>query len=104
MATVFLLAGVWVLFRRAQRPGIELPTPVEEEVPTPVEEVDEAALWGAMDALSERQKRVIASYYFEGSTLAEIAKEFGLPESRVSLIHTKAIELLRKGLKERGEI
>jgi DNA-directed RNA polymerase specialized sigma24 family protein len=101
---LFLLAGGWAFFRRARRPGIELPTPVEEEVPTPVEEVDEAVLWAAMDALSERQRRLISLYYFEGVPLDQIAKEFGLSESRVSLIHTKAIDMLRMELRERGAI
>jgi RNA polymerase sigma factor (sigma-70 family) len=104
MATVLLLAGGWAFFRRARRPGIELPTPFEEEVLTPVEEVDEAVLWAAMDVLSERQRRVISLYYFEGLTLEEIAKEFGLSEPRVSLIHTRAIDMLRMELRERGEI
>jgi RNA polymerase sigma factor for flagellar operon FliA len=92
------------VFPAGSAPGNRVTHPVEEEVPTPVEEVDEAVLWAAMDALSERQRRLISLYYFEGVPLDQIAKEFGLSESRVSLIHTKAIDMLRMELRERGAI
>lgn len=52
-------------------------------------------LAGAIDRLSEREKMVVALYYYEGLTLKEIGKVLGVTESRVSQLHTKAIIRLR---------
>jgi bacterioferritin len=49
----------------------------------------------AIDQLSDRERRVIALYYFEGLTLAEIGDVLGVTESRVCQIHTKAVGQLR---------
>ncbi len=49
--------------------------------------------------LSEKEQLVIALYYYEELTLKEIAKVFGLTESRISQIHSKAIIRLRAKLK-----
>jgi RNA polymerase sigma factor for flagellar operon FliA len=60
-------------------------------------EVDEtrAEVREAMRALSERELEMIVLYYFEGWTLAGIGKVFGVTESRVSQIHSKALHALR---------
>jgi RNA polymerase sigma factor for flagellar operon FliA len=39
---------------------------------------------------------MITFYYLEGLNLKEIALIFGVTESRVSQIHTAALEILRK--------
>jgi RNA polymerase sigma factor for flagellar operon FliA len=59
-------------------------------------EVDETrqALLGAMADLGERECRMILLYYFQGFTLSRIGKLFGVTESRVSQIHTKALREL----------
>ncbi len=49
----------------------------------------------AIDRLSERERLVIALYYYEGLTLKEIGKVLEVTEARVSQIHSKAILRLR---------
>jgi RNA polymerase sigma factor FliA len=52
----------------------------------------------AIDRLPEREKTVIALYYYEGLTLKEIGLVLGVTESRVSQLHTKAVLRLRARL------
>ena len=49
----------------------------------------------AIDRLPEREKTVVALYYYEGLTLKEIGTVLGVTESRVSQLHTKAVLRLR---------
>jgi RNA polymerase sigma factor for flagellar operon FliA len=49
----------------------------------------------AVARLPEREKLVIALYYYESLTLREIGEVLGVTESRVSQLHTKAILALR---------
>jgi len=58
------------------------------------------ALLDAIEALREREKMVVALYYFEGLTLAQIGEVLGVTESRVSQIHSKAVLFLRARLSE----
>lgn len=53
----------------------------------------------AIDRLPEREKTVIALYYYEGLTLKEIGVVLGVTESRVSQLHTKAVLRLRARLR-----
>lgn len=55
-------------------------------------------LAGAIERLPEREKTVIALYYYEGLTLKEIGQVLGVTESRVSQLHTKAVLRLRARL------
>lgn len=48
-----------------------------------------------INKLPEREKLVIALYYYEGLTLKEIGKVLGVSESRISQLHTKAVFRLR---------
>lgn len=52
----------------------------------------------AIDRLPEREKTVIALYYYEGLTLKEIGQVLGVTESRVSQLHTKSVLRLRARL------
>ena len=52
----------------------------------------------AIDRLPEREKTVIALYYYEGLTLKEIGQVLGVTESRVCQLHTKAVLRLRARL------
>jgi len=50
--------------------------------------------------LPEREKLVVALYYYENLTLREIGEVLGVTESRVSQLHTKAILRLKGRLGE----
>ena len=53
------------------------------------------AIGDAIARLPEREKIVIALYYYDGLTLREIGDVLGVTESRVSQLHTKAVLRLR---------
>jgi RNA polymerase sigma factor for flagellar operon FliA len=55
-------------------------------------------LASAIERLPEREKTVVALYYYEGLTLKEIGAVLGVTESRVSQMHTKAVLRLRARL------
>lgn len=57
-----------------------------------------AALLRVVHELPERDRVVIALYYFEGLTLSEIGQVLGVSESRVSQLHTRATMVLRTKL------
>jgi RNA polymerase sigma factor for flagellar operon FliA len=63
-----------------------------------VEEMREI-LAQAIDRLPQREKIVVALYYYEGLTLREIGEVLGVTESRVSQLHTKAVLRLRARLR-----
>ena len=52
----------------------------------------------AIARLPEREKLVIALYYYENLTLREIGEVLGVTESRVSQLHTKAVLRLKPRL------
>jgi len=49
----------------------------------------------AIEGLPDRERLVIALYYYENLTLREIGEVLGVTESRVSQLHTKAVLGLR---------
>ncbi len=55
-------------------------------------------LVAAINRLPEREKLVIALYYYENLTLNQIGQILGITESRVCQIHTKAVLQLRSKL------
>jgi RNA polymerase sigma factor FliA len=55
-------------------------------------------LIGAMNRLPDREKTIITLHYFERVALQDIAKSFGVTESRVSQLHTRALRMLRAAL------
>ena len=50
----------------------------------------------ALDALTEKERRVIELYYYEEMTLKEISKILEVSESRVSQLHTKSLIKMKK--------
>ncbi|NLL00147.1 MAG: FliA/WhiG family RNA polymerase sigma factor [Clostridiales bacterium] len=48
-----------------------------------------------LDSLTEKEKRVIVLYYYEDLTLKEISKILEVSESRISQLHTKALQKLK---------
>ena len=76
---------------------IQDPTAVD-----PAQEMDltdmKDRLADAIARLPEREKLVVALYYYENLTLREIGEVLGVTESRVSQLHTKAVLRLKSRL------
>jgi RNA polymerase sigma factor for flagellar operon FliA len=52
----------------------------------------------AIATLPPREQRVIGRYYFDEATMKEIGVEIGVNESRVSQLHARAVQRLKKAL------
>lgn len=70
------------------------------ELPEKVVEQNEMkkALAESLDILTEKEKKVILFYYYEELTLKEISRILEVSESRVSQLHTRALQKLRTKL------
>ena len=81
-----------------------LDTLADDSSPDPSAALDQTDLRDrvaeAISRLPEREKLVIALYYYENLTLREIGEVLGVTESRVSQLHTKAVLRLRSRLTE----
>ncbi|MBV9311846.1 MAG: RNA polymerase sigma factor WhiG [Solirubrobacterales bacterium] len=79
-----------------------LDTLPDQGAPDPQSVVDQGELRDriadSIAALPEREKLVVALYYYENLTLREIGEVLGVTESRVSQLHTKAVLRLRSKL------
>ena len=79
-----------------------LDTLPDRDAPDPQALVDQGEvrdrIADAIAALPEREKLVVALYYYENLTLREIGEVLGVTESRVSQLHTKAVLRLRSKL------
>ncbi len=53
-----------------------------------------------IDKLSEKERQVITLYYYEELTMKEVAEVLDITESRVSQIHTSAVQKLKRRLKD----
>jgi RNA polymerase sigma factor FliA len=53
-----------------------------------------------LQELPEKQRKVLALYYFEDLRLREIAEAFGLSESRICQIHAQAIQTIQALLRK----
>lgn len=58
----------------------------------------------SLESLTEKERRVVILYYYEELNLKEISKVLEVSESRVSQLHTKALQKLRKHLGNQIEI
>jgi RNA polymerase sigma factor for flagellar operon FliA len=70
------------------------PNAVDPEAEAQAAEVKDR-LADAIESLPDRERLVIALYYYESLTLREIGEVLGVTESRVSQLHTKAVLALR---------
>lgn len=61
---------------------------------------DASLLRTAVDTLPEREKQILALYYYESLTLANIGEILGVTESRVCQIRSKALIVLEAKLAE----
>ena len=52
----------------------------------------------ALKALTENESKVITLYYYEELTLKEISRILEVSESRISQLHTKALQKIKKQL------
>jgi len=55
----------------------------------------------AIMALGQRERTVIALYYFEGLNFSEIGSIIGVTESRVCQVHTRSSKILRAQMREK---
>ncbi len=57
-----------------------------------------------VDRLPERERLVVALYYFEGLTFKEIGKVLGVSESRVYQLHTQAMTRMRAFMRQEAGV
>ena len=50
----------------------------------------------AIEQLTDKERSVILFYYYEDLTVKEIAQVMEVTESRVSQLHTKALQKMKK--------
>ncbi|MCC7433507.1 MAG: FliA/WhiG family RNA polymerase sigma factor [Methanoregulaceae archaeon] len=81
---------------------------IEDETANPGAEVEgreiRRMLASGVDRLPERERLVIALYYFEGLTFKEIGKVLTVSESRVYQLHTQAMNRLRNFIQAEGGV
>ena len=61
-------------------------------------QADREELLQAIEALPDRERKVIRRHYYEGSYLKAIGAELGVTESRVCQIHRRALKMLELSL------
>lgn len=54
------------------------------------------ALGDALELLTEKERKVITLYYYEDLTLKEISNVLEVSESRISQLHTRALQKMKK--------
>jgi RNA polymerase sigma factor for flagellar operon FliA len=101
-STVAALDELWTVGDSSGDQVSLLDTLTDENAPDPAAVIHETELKERMAAaisrLPEREKLVIALYYYENLTLREIGEVLSVTESRVSQLHTKAVLRLRSRL------
>ena len=101
-STVVALDELWAVSDSSGDQVSLLDTLHDPEAPDPQQLLDASELKDrladAIAALPEREKLVIALYYYENLTLREIGEVLGVTESRVSQLHTKAVMRLKSHL------
>jgi RNA polymerase sigma factor for flagellar operon FliA len=101
-STIVALDELWNVSDSSGDQVSLLDTLPDRDAPDPEAMVDQGEvrdrIADAIAALPEREKLVIALYYYENLTLREIGEVLGVTESRVSQLHTKAVLRLRSKL------
>ena len=98
-STVAALDELWTVSDSSGDQVSLLDTIQDPEAPDPAQVMDATDMKDrvadAIARLPEREKLVVALYYYENLTLREIGEVLGVTESRVSQLHTKAVLRLR---------
>ncbi|HWC26044.1 MAG TPA: RNA polymerase sigma factor WhiG [Solirubrobacteraceae bacterium] len=98
-STVAALDELWTVSDASGDQVSLLDTLQDPASPDPAQVIDATDLKDriadAIARLPEREKLVVALYYYENLTLREIGEVLGVTESRVSQLHTKAVLRLR---------
>ena len=101
-STIVALDELWTVSDSTGDQVSLLDTLPDRGAPDPQAMVDQGELRDriadGIAALPEREKLVVALYYYENLTLREIGEVLGVTESRVSQLHTKAVLRLRSKL------
>ncbi|HEX6584905.1 MAG TPA: RNA polymerase sigma factor WhiG [Thermoleophilaceae bacterium] len=101
-STVVALDELWAVSDSSGDSVSLLDTLHDPDAPDPQDLLDASELKDrladAISALPEREKLVIALYYYENLTLREIGEVLGVTESRISQLHTKAVLRLKSRL------
>lgn len=72
-------------------------TYIEPEEAVDREEIKKM-LMNALEGLTEKERKVVLLYYYEELTLKEVAVVLEVSESRISQLHSKALEKMKKYL------
>jgi RNA polymerase sigma factor for flagellar operon FliA len=103
-STIAALDELWTVSDTSGDQVALLDTLHDPGAPDPSRIVDESELKDrvadAIARLPEREKLVVALYYYENLTLREIGEVLGVTESRVSQLHTKAVLRLRSRMSD----
>ena len=103
-STIAALDELWSVSASSGDQVSLLDTLHDPDAPDPERAVDATELKDrvadAIARLPEREKLVIALYYYENLTLREIGEVLGVTESRISQLHTKAVLRLRSHLQD----
>jgi RNA polymerase sigma factor for flagellar operon FliA len=98
-STIAALDELWTVSDTSGDQVSLLETIHDPDAPDPSRAMDQTDLKDrvadAIARLPEREKLVVALYYYENLTLREIGEVLGVTESRVSQLHTKAVLRLR---------
>jgi RNA polymerase sigma factor for flagellar operon FliA len=101
-STIAALDELWSVSDASGDQVSLLDTLQDPDAPDPEKAMDATELKDrvadAIARLPEREKLVIALYYYENLTLREIGEVLGVTESRISQLHTKAVLRLRSHL------
>ena len=103
-SSVVALDELWTVSDASGDQVSLLDTIQDQHALDPAQEMDATEmkdrLADAIARLPEREKLVVALYYYENLTLREIGEVLGVTESRVSQLHTKAVLRLKSRLQE----
>src|SRR5438094_1627479 len=101
-SSVVALDELWTVSDASGDQVSLLDTIQDQHALDPAQEMDATEmkdrLADAIARLPEREKLVVALYYYENLTLREIGEVLGVTESRVSQLHTKAVLRLKSRL------